>query len=158
MFCTIGSLWKGAKVQVYASDILANEYNRILKEKGIKPVVPVTREDMESLSYANDFFDIVYCVNALDHAVNPIGAIQEMYRVVKPGGWIYLKCFVNVGEKENYVGMHMWNVKLDGNNNLIIWNKEKSFSVNELFPGFKSSKEVQPGHEDDEMIISTLQK
>src|SRR3990167_9322675 len=48
MFCTIGSLWKTAKVNVYASDALADEFNQILKDVGITPLIPVVKENMEN--------------------------------------------------------------------------------------------------------------
>ncbi|KKT85758.1 MAG: hypothetical protein UW85_C0013G0001, partial [Parcubacteria group bacterium GW2011_GWA1_Parcubacteria_45_10] len=57
MFCTIGSLWKTAKVKVYPSDALADEFNKILKESGVTPLIPVAKEDMENLSYPDNFFD-----------------------------------------------------------------------------------------------------
>src|SRR3989337_266717 len=82
MFCTIGSLWKTAKVNVYPSDALAEEYSQILKESGVTPFMPVTKQDMENLTYLDSFFDIVHCVNALDHTTDPIKAIKEMYRVL----------------------------------------------------------------------------
>src|SRR3990172_12711521 len=55
MFCTIGSLWKTAKVKIYPSDALANEFNQILKEANVTPLIPVVKEDMENLSYSNNF-------------------------------------------------------------------------------------------------------
>lgn len=158
MFCTIGTNWPSAEVEIYPSDILANEFNQILKEAGVVPLIPVKYEDMENLSYRDNYFDIVYCVNALDHTINPIQAIKEMYRVTKPGGWIYLKCFIDVGEKEKYAGMHKWNINMDKNNNLIAWKQGKIYQVENYVTGFKSTKTVEPGHEDDEMIVSILQK
>lgn len=158
MFCTIGSTWKNVKVEVFPSDALADEFNTILKDSGVTPLFPVDKQNMESFTYPDNFFDIVHCVNALDHTVNPVKALSEMYRILKPGGWIYLRHFVNVGESENYVGLHLWNINLDEKNNLIIWNKEKMYPINEYFPGFKSIKKTELDYETDDMIVSTLEK
>lgn len=155
MFCSIGSLWKTAKVRIYASDALADEFNKILKEAGVTPLIPVQQEDMTNLSYQDNFFDIVHCANALDHTSDPISGIKEMYRVTKPGGWIYLRHFINVGEIEGYSGLHMWNLDVDKDSNFIIWNRESKFKVNNIVPGFKCSFLPDPGHK---QMVCILQK
>lgn len=38
------------------------------------------------IDYPDDSFDIVYAANLLHHIPNPMIAIQEMHRVLKPGG------------------------------------------------------------------------
>lgn len=158
MFCTIGSLWKTAKVNIYPSDALADDFNQILNDAGIKPLIPVEKQDMENLTYPNEFFDIVHSVNALDHTINPIKAISEMYRVCKPGGYIYLRHFVNVGEKERYVGLHMWNIDLDENGEGIIWNPNTKFILSQQFPGFKSVKKREADYEKEKTVVSILHK
>lgn len=158
MFCTIGSLWKSAKVIVYPSDALANEFNQILKEAGVIPLIPVERQDMENLTYSDGFFDIVHCCNALDHTTNPLKAIAEMYRVLKTGGYIYLSHFPNVGEHEGYQGLHMWNIDINGGNDCIIWNKSDRFTLSDHFQGFNTVKKKELSYGPDDMIISILQK
>lgn len=158
MFCTIGSQWENIKVTVFPSDALADDFNQILKERGVVPLIPVKKQDMESLTYDDNFFDIVHCVNALDHTPNPLKAISEMYRVCKPGGFIYLRHFVNVGEHERYFGLHMWNINTDNKDNFLIWNKSRTFNINEYFPGFKSTKKTELDYEDDDMVVSILNK
>lgn len=155
MFCTIGSLWKTAKVKVYPSDSLADEFNQILKESGVTPLIPVVRENMENLTYPDNFFDIVHCVNALDHTTDPIKAIKEMYRVVKPGGFIYLRHFINAGEHENYSGLHIWNIGLEKNNNCLIWNKDCRFLLSSIIIGFENSIQKELG---SDLIVSILHK
>jgi SAM-dependent methyltransferase len=158
MFCTIGSLWKTARVKVYPSDVLADDFNQILKEQKIKPLIPVMKEDMEKLSYPDNFFDIVHCVNALDHTVNPIKALQEMYRVCKPNGYIYLRHFVNVGEHEKYYGLHLWNIDISDGGDALIWNQENRFLLSDLFKGFKSLKERELDYKKEDMVVSILHK
>lgn len=155
MFCTIGSLWKGAKVNIHASDALADEFNLILKESGVTPLIPLEKQDMESLTYADKSFDIVYCCNTLDHCTDPLKGVKEMYRIVKPGGWIYLRHAVNVGEREKYAGLHMWNVNIDNNKNIIIWNQSEKFSLENSVPGFISVIDKTSGIDE---IISILHR
>lgn len=136
MFCTIGCLWPGTKVTVYPSDILADEFNRILDKNKIIPVIPVVKEDMTDLSYPNNFFDIVHCRNALDHCLDPLQALQEMYRVCRAGGWLYLYHVINVGEHEKYRGLHQWNLEITSEKDLRIWNHQHEFLLNRWLPGF----------------------
>jgi SAM-dependent methyltransferase len=158
MFCTTGSLWKTAKVNIYPSDALSDEFNQILKDSSVVPLIPVLKEDMENLSYADEFFDIVHCCNALDHTQNPLKAISEMYRVCKPNGWIYLQHFPNVGEHEKYSGLHIWNLNITGENDCLIWNQKEKFLLSEHFDGFTTviKKELNYGTED--MVVSILHK
>ena len=46
--------------------------------------------DMENLTYEDNSFDVVVCVNALDHTKNPLVALHEFYRVAKK--YIYIDC------------------------------------------------------------------
>lgn len=155
MFCTIGSLWKTAKVNIHASDVLADEFNRMLKDAGITPFIPLERQNMENLTYPDKFFDIVYCCNALDHCTDPAKAIKEMYRVLKPGGWIYLKHFVNVGEHLKYAGLHLWNIDLNNSKDCLIWNQDQRFSLKNLIPGFNNVIDKDSG---TDQIVSVLHK
>ena len=158
MFCTIGSSWNAVRVSVYPSDALADEFNQILKEDGVVPLIPVVKENMESLSYPGNFFDIVHCVNALDHTTNPLKALKEMYRVCKPGGFIYLRHFVNVGESERYSGLHLWNIDLNAKGDCLVWNPDKKFLLSDYFRGFKSVKKREMDYETDDLVVSILQK
>ena len=42
--------------------------------------------DVTSMPLASDTFDVVMCVHVLEHVSDDWAAIQELYRVVKPGG------------------------------------------------------------------------
>lgn len=75
------------------------------------PFVTIEYEDMESLTYQTDFFDLVHCANALDHTRNAGAAIREMIRVCKPGGYVYIVCNLNQKDTGH---KHFWNFKADG--------------------------------------------
>jgi ubiquinone/menaquinone biosynthesis C-methylase UbiE len=158
MFCTIGSTWKKVKVNMYPSDILANKYNQILKDCNITPLIPIEKQDMENLTYSNNFFDIVHCVNALDHTMDILKALKEMYRVCKPGGFIYLRHFFNVAENEGYYGMHMWNIDLTDKGECVIWNKDKKFLLSDLFKKVSSTKKREMEYENDDLVVTIIQK
>jgi 2-polyprenyl-3-methyl-5-hydroxy-6-metoxy-1,4-benzoquinol methylase len=45
----------------------------------------------EKLPFSNDTFDVLICCETLEHLnFNPIPVIQEFYRVLKPGGYLYV--------------------------------------------------------------------
>jgi len=132
MFSTTGSTWPDVKVHLYACDVLADEFNAMLKAHNVVPVIPVTKEDMTQLSYPDNFFDIVHCENALDHCADPMRALQEMYRVCKKGGFIYLSHFENVGEMMHYCGFHLWNIKGE-NGDCIIWNQDGTYKLSDFY-------------------------
>ena len=124
-FTTVGNQLGSTTIHVVACDILAKGFKRMCDVASIRQYIPVTYQNAESLTYVTNTFDIVHCVNALDHMEHPIKALSEMYRVCKEGGYIYLKHYPNVGERNGYNGFHNWNISDDGR----IWNKEESYTL-----------------------------
>jgi len=157
MFSTMGCYWYGATVKVYPSDILAEEFRKILEKHQVVPIFPVEKQDMEKLTYKDESFDIVHCVNALDHCVNPGKAIQEMIRVCKTGGWIYLRHCPNNGEERNYEGLHHWNMYPTVNDDCLFWTKIKIFLLKKIDSRFHTEMKKEVGNE-PEMIVSKLHK
>jgi ubiquinone/menaquinone biosynthesis C-methylase UbiE len=47
--------------------------------------------DVHKLPFPDEYFDLVVCKDSFHQFSNPIKAIKEMYRVLKPGGIIYLQ-------------------------------------------------------------------
>lgn len=48
--------------------------------------LPVTVAAGEQLPYADDLFDLVLCLDVLEHVQSAEAVLSEMYRVLKPGG------------------------------------------------------------------------
>ena len=157
MFSTTGSTWPGVEVEVWPSDELAEEYMEVLKKFKITPLFPIEQQNMEYLSYADNAFDIVHCVNALDHVENPDKAIKEMYRICKPGGWIYMRHYFNTANKQKYRGMHHWNITLTINYDCVFMSKRRYFLLSDLLLGFKNESKKEAEEKCDQ-IVSTLQK
>ena len=135
--CTIGNSWKDVKVNLYASDILQNEFTALWEQHSATPVVDIEYQDMEHLTYPEGFFDIVHCVNTLDHTIDARGALQEMFRVCKPGGWIYLRH--KGDQRKKWRGMHEWDINMvEGET--ILSNPKESFSLKE-FGDFQTHSE-----------------
>jgi SAM-dependent methyltransferase len=84
-------------------DPLADKY------KQLYPASIVIKGSAENIPFENNYFDLVFSSNALDHCQDPVKAIQEMIRVVKPGCWILFEVYRNEVINNNYEGPHQWN-------------------------------------------------
>ena len=162
LFSTIGQFYYNGKdrvvCDVVASDLLADTFSEIIKAHGVKPIVPVEKQDMENLTYPDESFDIVHCVNAIDHCSNPEKAIYEMVRVCKKGGWVYLRHYTEVGKELHYIGLHQWNITLEGKDDCKFWNASESFSLQGGYLGFKTYIGREFTYEPRNMVISKLHK
>lgn len=153
---TIGSTWPGVKVNLYSSDVMAPEYEVMCKDLGVKRLIPVVYENMEALSYPSNMFDIVNCVNALDHTVNPHLSVMEMVRVCKPGGWVYLRHMKEVGRASRYSGLHQWNIDTMGGE-CFFWNRLDHFMLRDYVNGFVTEVRQDLPNE-SYRVVSKLQK
>lgn len=100
---TIGDSWPGVEVELVASDVMADGYTKMWKTEQL---VPIEYQDMENLTYPDKSFDIVHCVNALDHTKNPQKAIEEMQRVSR--GYAYLRHAPF--QRTRFGGHHYWDI------------------------------------------------
>ena len=49
------------------------------------------KEDITSLSFRDNIFDIIICVHVLEHIEDDTRAIRELFRVIKPGGFAIIQ-------------------------------------------------------------------
>ena len=121
------------EIQLTPTDVLAKEYDRLLAARSLKPPVPTVYADAEHLSqfFAPNSFDLVYAGNCLDHMSNPRQAIEEMVKVVRPGGWIVLFHRANEAEQQDYAGLHQWNLSAD-EGRFILWTPTQRVDITEL--------------------------
>lgn len=146
-FSTIGQYLDGVKVEIYHSD--KQDFTDFWKKYNTTPLFKVEYQNIEKLTYPDDFFDIVHCTNALDHTINAPAAVKEMVRVCKTGGWIYIDCSLDqlsTGHK------HYWDAKEDG----VFINKTDRFDLKDF--GFKIKFIDNHGLRRYNRIIATLEK
>src|SRR5258708_26763330 len=72
--------------RTYGIDI-SSVATKFFRTRGIKNVVT---GDVSKLPYKSNFFDLVTCMDVLEHIENEEKAINEIFRVLKPGGEILL--------------------------------------------------------------------
>lgn len=90
--CGDGSFSVGVKEslnipEVYGIDI-AEEAIEIANRKGIKGVA--LDIDFEDFPFDNNFFDIIFCGELIEHLYNPDHLLEELYRVLSPNGVLLL--------------------------------------------------------------------
>ena len=71
----------------YGIDPLANEYLKLYK---YPKDITIKHGFGEDIPFKDQFFDIIFCSNVLDHTVNPHKTISEVYRVLKDDGFFVL--------------------------------------------------------------------
>lgn len=74
--------------------------------------------DIHDLKFENDSFDVAVCNSILEHIAHPEVAIKELFRVLKPGGLIWVQLPFNFPYHE--APKDYWRVSPDG---LKIWMK-----------------------------------
>lgn len=54
------------------------------------PDADVRVADIEALPYADGTFDAAFATEVMEHLATPLKALTEIYRALKPGGWLLL--------------------------------------------------------------------
>ena len=95
-------------------DHLANEYVKLLPEIK-KAKTNYISASSEELPFPDNYADVVYARNSLDHVSNPIKTLLEINRILKPDGKFYLASyydspFIDSGEttsiNEEFISAH----------------------------------------------------
>lgn len=112
------------RVYLTAVDPLADWYNlfnlRYCPEYSGKPVRFGLFENLSNV-FENEWADLIIISNALDHCIDPYLCIMEALRVLKIGGVLYVKSFRRESCNEKCIGLHQWNIDIEGED-FIIWN------------------------------------
>lgn len=107
----LGKQINGQKIKITAIDPLADAYDDILSRHNIQPLVRTQKVQAESIceTFRENTFDLAFARNSLDHAHDPVSAIQQMLHVVKPGCSVLLLHRENEASTQHWYGLHQWN-------------------------------------------------
>lgn len=98
--------------EIIAIDLFAEHYNRFMMRKRYNyPIKPLKGkgEKLQDL-FKENYFDMVYSSNALDHVSSPQKTFLGMYGIVKEGGIIFIEGYVNEGSREHWNGLHQFDL------------------------------------------------
>lgn len=129
---SVGKTYPGKRVEVVATDALAEDYARTMREAGIEPPAPPVACSGEEVleRFGPDSFDVAFIANALDHTADPLLVLDNMLAAVGDSGRVALAHMRNEGVRNNYFGIHFWNIECrDGS--FVIWNPEVTHDVTE---------------------------
>lgn len=108
----------------------------------------VEGQNMEFITYLDNMFDIVQCINALDHTKDALKALKELIRV--SARWVYIDC--NLDQHTTSGGWHYWDAKENGT----FTNGKDTFNLKAF--GFKIKYINNGGERRYNHIIATLDK
>jgi ubiquinone/menaquinone biosynthesis C-methylase UbiE len=78
-------------------------------------------------------FHLVYMRYALDHCYDPVGALRQMVRAVRPGGIVMVEHYRDQTQTE-YQGLRHWNLHPEADD-LVIANSDHTSRVSSELPG-----------------------
>ncbi len=151
----VGKTYGGRPISLVPVDPLADEYKRLLDDAGVAPPFPTQLGSAEELStqFPEGSFDLVHASNSIDHAFDPVLAIAEMVKMVRPGGYVWLSHFRNEGHQNGYYGLHQWNFDVE-DGEFVVWNPVQRKSVTAALAG---SAEIDARLEGD-LVKVTLRR
>lgn len=68
----------------------AEEGNAFAREKGLSDVVSFMTGDAARMTFADNTFDTIIMNDAMEHVGEPEKTLEECFRVLKPGGHLYI--------------------------------------------------------------------
>lgn len=130
----LGQHLEGQPLDLVALDPLAEDYDQLLAKHQIVPPVrtrPGKAEELDRHFPANSF-DLAHARNCLDHGINPVIAVLQMFEVIKPGGWVVLKHHPDEAITENWRGLHQWNFGRNEQGEFIIGSRHEAVNMTRL--------------------------
>lgn len=80
--------------EIYCCDPLIDVYTSFkltwLSTQFSKNSIKISNDKCENLRFDDNYFDLVVCINVLDHVQNAEKCLKEMLRVTKQGGFVVL--------------------------------------------------------------------
>lgn len=126
----VGKVLGDRRITLVPVDPLADGYNGLLDAAGVVPPFPTRTGSAEELStlFPAGSFHLVHASNSIDHSFDPVLAIAEMIKMVRPDGYVWLTHFRNEGHNNGYYGLHQWNFDVE-DGEFIVWNPVRRRSV-----------------------------
>jgi SAM-dependent methyltransferase len=131
-FC-IQNLINRHDLEIVGVDPLADFYKKLHRKFQTRHYLKCLKGYGETLDklFDKEHFHLAVTQNALDHSMNPKLFMQKLFGIVKPGGYLIITGYINIGSVEKWQGLHKWNIDVV-NGELMLSNKSKTIYENLL--------------------------
>jgi SAM-dependent methyltransferase len=114
-------------------DPLANFYNRLHREYATGYNIRCVYGYGEILAemFGKERFHLACSRNAVDHSMSPELFVDNLYEILKPGGYMILEGAIREGSTQKWLGLHKWDIEAqDGD--LLLTNRSHSICKKSL--------------------------
>ncbi len=71
-------------------EVTGTEYSEYAAARGQARGLRIAQGEVWEARFGGDTFDLVTCWHVIEHVTDPRQVVREMYRVLRPGGWLFL--------------------------------------------------------------------
>lgn len=138
-FSRCGRVTDKVKLEALSVDPLAYAYSILKKKYSIDNNIRLETGFVELLDrkFKPNSFDMVHMSNSLDHCFSAIDGIYQLLNICKIGGKVILRHAENEALRENYVGLHQWNLSLHNEeNSFVVWRNNQRYDVCKIFADY----------------------
>ena len=83
----VAQFFRDQAAQIVVADQTIKMLREARKKEGIQPLCTY----VERMPFDDNIFDRIIMVDALHHVVNQVNTANELWRILKPGGWIVIE-------------------------------------------------------------------
>ena len=155
----LGYKWGERKIDIEALDVNGDLYREMFQKHQVTPPVITKTSEAEKVDelYEEDSFHFAFSRNALDHCYDPIKAIQNMVKLIKPGCYVLLLHRRNEGHSQGYRGAHLWN--FDGvGEKVVVYNPSVKYDLQQELPGTEVQYRLRDTEKDHWIYVEILKK
>jgi SAM-dependent methyltransferase len=89
----LGILTREVALRCPLAEVVGVEFSaaQLARAQAGMPNLRFVQGDAHDLQFANDSFDVVYCRWVLEHVADPARVLQQMRRVARPGGRVFVE-------------------------------------------------------------------
>jgi ubiquinone/menaquinone biosynthesis C-methylase UbiE len=71
----------------------------------------MVKMDIHQIPFSENTFDVAFCNHVMEHVEDDIKAMEEIYRVLKPGGWAIIQSPIDANLNHTLDGTHLKTAK-----------------------------------------------
>jgi ubiquinone/menaquinone biosynthesis C-methylase UbiE len=114
-------------LEIITVDPLASHYAKLHQQYKTPYDIKCVEGYGETLDrlFKEETFHLVYSQNAIDHSISPQLFVDNLFRILKIGGYLILYGFIREGSNSGWLGLHKWDIEAE-NNDLLLTNRSRS--------------------------------